>query len=479
MINEYYKNVQDCNTEDFNEDLIFIKARDDLKKYIDNICKSIEIIDGIEYIGSRIESDESTIKNRSFNGVEWMSLTDSRLLQIFIKFKILKDDGSYTEIEKMLFYPKLVDNYYFLLNGNKYFPILQMVDEFSYNMGTTDVIIKSTLMPLRVMRSPLSFSDDNENNYTGYVFKTKLFKVDTNVLIYLLNKFSIVDVLRIFGVNEHELLISKPNQAIDSFTTFNLNKHTSIYVKTDKINQHLDLLATLIDLLRDENIDTINKTENFWLLKLGSCFTNNSSKFIEKAEKVLLSFSRLMDVVTQHSMRIHPHHKKDTFNLLIFIIKNFNKLVSRDNNDIRNKRLRMHEYLTYSLVNRFSNVCYRMLNKNTPLTESNRMEFFSSLSPGFIVKNLKTSELLRYNNSVNCLDLFNSSLKVTQNGPSAITNGDFRISHRKIHPSFVGVFSLVFASQSHPGETLMLTPMAKLKDTGWFFSDPDPDFQKI
>ena len=52
-----------------------------------------------------------------------------------------------------IYIPKWINKYYFILNGNKYYPIYQNVESSTYNTKDS-VILKSLLMPIILKMKP-------------------------------------------------------------------------------------------------------------------------------------------------------------------------------------------------------------------------------------------------------------------------------------------------------------------------------------
>ena len=74
-----------------------------------------------------------------------------------------------------------------------------------------------------------------------------------------------------------------------------------------------------------------------------------------------------------------------------------------------------------------------------------------------------TNDLLRYNNAVNNMDLFNSILKFSFRGVQSMgeQSGMVAARYRNIHPSYIGRVSLTSSSAGDPGLTGLFTPFCK------------------
>ena len=141
---------------------------------------------------------------------------------------------------------------------------------------------------------------------------------------------------------------------------------------------------------------------------------------------------------------------------------NFHELFELDTVDLRNRRLRLFEYMVYPLLKRLSNSAYRILNSRNISIKRVR-NVFTSIPPTEIIKNLVNNELLRYYNATSTLELFSVILRYSARGPQALGNGSTGITlkYRGVHESYVGNVSLSMASASDPGMTGGITPLTK------------------
>jgi hypothetical protein len=79
--------------------------------------------------------------------------------------------------------------------------------------------------------------------------------------------------------------------------------------------------------------------------------------------------------------------------------------------------------------------------------------------------------LLRYNNAVNGIDLFNSALKASFKGPQSMVTGstsNVGVRYRGLHQSYIDKISLTFSSAGDPGMTIMFTPFVEISDDFFF-----------
>lgn len=477
---DLYKGYQESLPEKFNEKFILLRKEDNVLQYIDNICNALNVVNGVTYLGGELLTDESKFKDRGKEGDRWISIQESRLNLITIRFKIEVDDHEPEVIEKSFYVPKLVDDFYFIINSSKYFPILQIVDKSTYNNNNNAVVLKTLLMPIVIKyKNNIEVKDSNDKTYKGKSFYIQLFKHKTNILNYFLAEHGVSKTLELFGLKKKIIFMN--NTSIDdsvkeNYLVFSINKKISLLLKKKFYKEHegktflKNFLVTLLELFNNRVV--LDDLENiiYWKKKLGISFTKNTNNQIQKAEKILVSFARILDNGTKSYLKVDDKYKESIYSVIVWMLTNYEKLLKKDNFDLKNKRIRLYEYLLFPLLMRFSTSTYRILNSKT-ITFSSLKSIFSTLSPGFILKKLINNELLRYNNSSNTIDLFSSALRFTYRGPQSLSKSGSGISmkYRGLHPSYLSNISLTASSASDPGSSGILCPMTSIENL--FFSD--------
>jgi hypothetical protein len=84
----------------------------------------------------------------------------------------------------------------------------------------------------------------------------------------------------------------------------------------------------------------------------------------------------------------------------------------------------------------------------------------------YVIKQTVTSELLRYYNSSNEMNLYSAFLKYTFRGPQSL-NKTVTMQQRDLHPSYAGRLSLIASSASDPGLSGSLTPF--IEEYNYYF----------
>lgn len=130
-VKSWYNQYQASNPEKFNKDFIYGRnTNEDIQDILSDVCKSLEIVNGVTFKGVDIETNES-----KFISNKYIDLSDSRLIQATLKFHIKSysainpSEMEEEDITIPLFFPKIVDNFYYQISGAKYYSILQILDK--------------------------------------------------------------------------------------------------------------------------------------------------------------------------------------------------------------------------------------------------------------------------------------------------------------------------------------------------------------
>ena len=493
-----YAAFQNDNPEqDFNEDLIFWRERDDVAGYLEDVFAALEVVPGITFNGVTVERDESKFPtDLTFNDIE-----PSRLDLAQVHFRLEMQDNV-KDIVLSIFLPKLVDRLFYQLNGSIYYPILQLVDRGTYVTKKT-FTLKTLLMPLVFRRDTtatitdaLTGTDHGELVYTLDLFRNKI-----NVFRYFFASRGIAETLAFFGIDQEAeepgMFIAERDDAMGvdpaTYRVHEIKGSSGLVVVASRAwieeapHYHGALVATLVDALDgiqrkyielSDEIDENGKRPGiqYWKRRLGRHFTQNSNGYEEKAEKILISLERILDRRTKKNLaHVRVEDKEDVYCILRWMMREYRTLVQIDGMDVRNKRIRVSEYLIHPLLLKFSESTYRLLNSKN-LTFRGLVAVFkpfihdidderSRPQVNFLIKKLVTNELLRYAGMVNSFDLI-TALRWTSRGPQSISDRsrtDISLRYRGHHPSYVGRIGLSAASAGDPGTSGTLVPFCVTK----------------
>ena len=128
--------------KDFNKDLIYNLRSEPLVGFV---LKAFNIIESkyLKLVSWELITDESKFdsykvntkyiknkKNKKFD--KRLPIKESRFDLLKLKFKCATDEKTWFEDREVLLY-KQIDNLYYIIEGNRYCPIYQLVDASVYN----------------------------------------------------------------------------------------------------------------------------------------------------------------------------------------------------------------------------------------------------------------------------------------------------------------------------------------------------------
>lgn len=474
-MNSLLREYANTNESKFSRELLSMRENDNILDYLIDISKALEAIDGVTFLDGKIETDESKFPVRKISTRKtekgkvknpdqfWRDIKESRLNLVTLKFELTNDNLSEI-IEVPLYVPKLINGSSYLLNGNNYYAVYQLVDSSTYNNKDT-VTLKSLLMPIVVRRSGYKFEDVEGNEYNVNMYLAVLFKCKLNIFLYYFCEMGFQKTLEYFDMDK-SIKIEEgeiPSSNTKSALIFPIGK--SVYIKASRKRYEKDVffrhcLSNLINVLSQKNRMTLDKIYDeegiYWKQRLGQCHTTNTSNQVSKAESIIVSFKRILDNCTKRNLRIDPEDKEDTFAIIRWITRNFNKLLKKDNLSLLTKRIRLSEYICAPFSKKLSNSTYRLLNSKN-ITLAKKKTIFSNIGKMTIIRNILTMDLIRYNNSVNDNDLFTTKLKFSNRGPQSQSEGGGKsvsIHYRGVHPSQIGRLDLCSCSNSDPGKLI-------------------------
>lgn len=157
------------------------------------------------------------------------------------------------------------------------------------------------------------------------------------------------------------------------------------------------------------------------------------------------------------------------------MVQNFVELRRKNNLDLSTKRLRLNEYIASMLSIRIGESVSRVLTYGNKINLKQVLTNIFKFSGSIVIQSLQNSQLLKFNDLVNDLDVF-SSLKYSVKGPNSLGS---RSSHnvntrlRGVHPSYLGYLDINTYSSSSPGLSGSVVPFTETK--GLYFDDnPEP-----
>jgi len=473
---QFYKQYQSNNPEQFNNKFIYQRNETHIPKTVEcleDLCKALEIITGVYYIGCEVVTNEieiNTLLNRTNK-----SIKENRYILITIHFRLEAED-LVKDISIPILFPKLVDDFYYKLNGSKYTAIYQLIDNGTYN--TKDCLtLKTLLMPIHLSYKDIEREDLVGNTLVGREIKLNLFRKDINILYYYMGKKGFLGTLEYFNIPIEAIKLFEKIPAKElklykeTHYLFKIATGKSLAIKKEVYEANHNVFITLLEFIYENKptIENLNDNE-FWKIKLGKIFSKNPNSYIDAGDSILRSLERIMDGRTKKNLiQVLDKDKDDIYAIIRWMMYFFDELRNGTNTNLANKRLRLEEYLILPFIIKCSEATYRVFNSKK--TTMKRLEqIFSNIPPDFCIKKILTNRLLRYINNTNTADIFNG-LKLSQVGDSGLSSDSktkISLNHRNIDPSYINRLGLVASSSSDPGASYSIVPFVDIKENYYF-----------
>lgn len=482
---QFYAHYQSKNPERFNDEVIKMRKRDNPISYFRDMYSTLSLA-GIDLLDVQLITDET--EHSKFIDKRTIAIEESRLDLIKATFRLTAGEES-EDYEFNIFFPKIIDDFFFYLNGNRYFAIYQIADKNFYSVRN-GVFLKTLLMPLGVKYSPASITDIDNVEYSGRRFVLEFFKTSSNstrnlknAVVYMFIKFGVEKAIEFLNESASDdggtyfyMEVGEQSDAIEdapdlaNYTCFEIRKDLRFYVFRDYLRNAngVNMAITIVDALSEVKRIASIDSEDFWKKKI----LNSPTTKLTKADKAIVSLERILDGCTKRNLRdLAPKDKEDVYAVVRYILANYEEISTLDNVNIYNRRIRLVEYLIFPLLQKFSDQSYRILNSKSVDLKRLRT-VFSAIGPMFLIKRLTVNELLRYSNVTNSCELFSAALKWSARGPQALNGGNALLRYRAIHPSYIGNLGLLAASAGDPGLVGTINPFCK-NIHEMFFEEPE------
>lgn len=506
---EFIHLFTDKNRPKFNDEL-FNRSDEDLIVALRNIIYSCErdstftikvlgfsVIDNYDDVNRILWEYEDSIINKGKkptdkkskdNPYGFINLNESDLkiikvdyfIQIFEKKNGLVNDT----LTVYIAIPRIVNGFYFKLNGNMYSAMYQIVDASTYNNTASknakkqSITFKTVFMPIRVYRYTTTITDINALSIPCTYFIGNMFKKSLLLMKYILAKIGYYDTLRFLGLTGIYIVNDTKDFNTDEYYIFPMRDAYIIISKLiyDSIQVAQSFVYTIyITYCKSQNMvytDIFSITE--WINSLGIEFTVKDLDSIhEKGYNILGSLEFIYDKITKEDLKLDIRDKQDIYCILRWMMYEFNALRQKDNLDISTKKVRWAEYLASFYASKLATGIYRISDKGNK-ADLNTIRKAIQTPPMYLVNAIIKCQLVNYKDCVNDLDSI-TALKYTYKGVSGIGQKANAISnaYRSVHPSHLGRVDIDSSSNSDPGVSGTLCPLVKLYD-GHFTEYEEP-----
>lgn len=495
-----YKMLSDyCRTFDerLNLPLINRELDKELYLYVYEAIKSLEVFDCIKILGYEYNDKENDIRlgeyvrTRQKDGkkehddpVQIMYIAENRIGELKIHYELTIDvkqkDGTFKTMtgrySKNILIPLKDDDGYYTLKGKRYILMYQLVDSTTYT--TANSVVLKSIMPIHLKRKAKTITDVDRIPYNVPIYSTIVFKNEINILALFFAKMGLENTLKYFSVDRIISFVETPNEDdMNDYMYFRISQKISIRVHRAIFENNAEvrsIIGMLLDVISNRTSMEQIFDRNFWLEKLGTQQNIQQPSFRRaKAENLLQSVDRMIDMTTRRVLNISPQHKDSMYSALRWMFMNYNDLKNKQIMDITNKRLRDNEYIASLMTTTLSFRLYRAMSKvKKPQSRTlDTLEEIFSFKGDILITELYNSGLFKYDDVVNDMDFWNK-LKYTIKGPNSQGGNSGKTiasCQRGTDPSFIGRIDLNVVGNSDPGATGVLTPF--IKTNGLFISD--------
>lgn len=492
---EFIAQFNKDNRAKFNEKL-FTRSDDDIIDQLKDVIlscqrdgfftirvESFNIIEDYEEINTILFNYEENFKNKNKNkkkenSYSYINLKDSDIKILAVRYFIkIKEEQDYLNVYIAI--PRIVDKYYFRINGNVYSAMYQIVDGSTYNNSTSNskaqsITLKTMFMPTRIYKTTYTMKDTKKQSIKATFYSSRIFNKSLGGMKYILGKYGLYGTFEFLGIGHISITNYDPKD--DSMYTF--CKNENIFISIPKIIFDADymtqsLVCTIYkSIIKDVQFNDIF-TNEYWIKSLGGEFNNFS---IEKGNSILDSMEGIYDISSKKSIKLPQDYKENMYDILKWMMREFGYLKVKDNLDISTKKIRYAEYIASLYAMKICKGIYRVadLNKRANI-DSIRKAIFTA--PMYLLGAITKCKLVNYRNMVNDMDAL-IALKFTYKGISGLgekSTNSIPDIYRMIHPSHIGRTDMDSSSATDPGITGTICPLVSLYDDS--FSDyEEPNF---
>lgn len=429
---EFIKQYQNPNVVPLNMALINHYYDSDLVPFIVDAFKSLEVIPNIKILGYRYETNPRNIdmnefirtrnnsKSQKQLQTKYVFMEESRIAMISIDIQLTWGDETKVITKKLIVPVRDKDGYY-LIKGTRYTLMYQLVDASTYT--TRQNLVYKSLTAISIGRTAHMLTTTEGEEYKVPAYIIYMFGKPMDIFLLYFAKMGMRKTLRYFSVQNVIDFTTTCTEDLDKYVYISISKKLYIRVVKNIFEEsvYVRSMVAMIDVvttnrLAIENLDN----RHLWIEKIGSRSVTNSYNYYDKGMTTLLYFDRLLDETSKKILKVHGVNKNNVYAIVRWLVQNYNELRKKDNMDLANKRLRDNEILGALLTKALSERVSRIirLGKKCDMEQLTTMFNFNG---DIIITELHNSQLLRYDERVNDMDLW-SKLKYTKESRMVYAN---------------------------------------------------------
>ena len=472
---------------------------------------SYRVVDNYDEINSILYSyyeDMNKNKNKKKkrdNQYDYINIKESAIRLLIVTYYVKDSRGteehpSEEYFDVLIAIPRIVEKYYFKINGIMRSTLFQIVDGSTYNNGTSNAKVPSITFKIVFMAARVTRYFDNsitttagENLKLTY-YHSRIFNKGISAVKYILAKYGYYGTLDFLGLNGAIYLSNYDPKDENMYT---ISPSNEVYISSPKILLDKNPIIQTLFLTLYKNIVPglpyeIIFDDKYWVRSLGAEFGSHCNEKIyqfynpedgntiadplEKGYSILSSFESIYDISTRKSVRLPEEDKATTYHIFRWIMREFNALRLKDNLDINYKRIRFAEYIASLYAFKIVKGIYRVSDMNKKAGIINIKKAIRT-DPSYLLNAISTSRMVSYRNMVSDMDAM-QALKFTYKGISGLgegSNNSIPEIYRSIYPSHIGKVDLDSSSDGNPGITGTICPYAPIYEGGFFEDYQEPN----
>lgn len=496
--------AQYCHKNDnkINRDLFERKFDRPLVDFIIDTVKNLEVLPGVTLESYEYVTDQTKIhtsinkrnkrdpKIKNNKCLERLASPNSSVYDmLYLHFKV-EVKGQTEYVTRQMKVPKIVKGCYYIRGGKLVLPLIQIVDNSTFAKQSSgakkdkDNILnfKTTLYPIKLWTTPKKIKFVDGDSFPVPLFQIDLFMKVTNPLYYFLAQYGLEATIEMFDLDR---IISVVDDILDEDNYLYLKVNDKLYLEVHEKGFYAHpfvgkFVGTLLDcLMMDKQKITLQDAydRDYWLGRLAEIFSKKRN--VDKGKRVLISFKKIMDPHSKKRLMLKKYQKRDTFQIMKWMLTNYEELLMKDSNDLRTKRMRANEIQAYFFDSYITKNVNSLLNTDNPSMErylrllnaiNDDTLFKAPYAGGGSNKSTPTS-MFRYE-KYNDFDAINLS-RYTLKGPTGLNGGKKKTStkYRDIYPSHLGRFDVNVCSSSDQGLTGFLCANVQFDKNGYFDAD--------
>ena len=381
--------------------------------------------------------------------------------------------------------PRFTRKYYLRLNGNYYSDIFQIVDGSTYNNTTNGAkskkvpcnTFKTMFTPIKIYRLFYDMVDVASNTPVRHTLYTAVINIvfnnSVNCMYYILANFGLQYAMDFLDIHCVRIL----TEPILNDDWYNFEKN-GIYISYPKYCGQDPMVqafaATIYNAIDNSTVIDDLFNIRYWIRLLGRCFRNDS---IEKGLFILDALDGTYDLITKEQLHLPENAKFDIYQILRWLMREFNYIRKKNNVDVTLKRYRIGEPIAAVYARKLIMGLSRLADMGKKVTLASIKRHLYT-HPMYVINNIiNMSNLISYRDLVNDLDS-TQAIKYTYKGISGLGENKTEIqqTYRYVDPSHAGILDLDSSTTSDPGMSGTICPLTKIYPGNSFSDYQEPNF---